>query len=495
MKYYSTRDKSLRMDAAQAIKMGLSRDGGLLTPCEIPQVDGEFLRTLIPASYQERAARVMTLYLTDYTEAELREFAGNAYGADKYDTPAVAPVRTVDETTHCLELWHGPTSAFKDMALQMLPHLLSAALKKTGETRTACILVATSGDTGKAALEGFRDVPHTKILVFYPRDGVSEIQKLQMVTQEGKNVGVCSVVGNFDDAQTGVKRIFSDEEIRKTLNDRGYFLSSANSINWGRVLPQIIYYVSVWCDLRRAGKIGDDEKLTVCVPTGNFGNILSACYAKLMGVPIGKLVCASNCNDVLTEFLRTGVYNRNRPFHTTMSPSMDILISSNLERLLFLLSGGNDAEVRSYMDSLAATGMYKVSDDTMTKIKELFWAGSCDEADTSAAINEYYTKYDYLIDPHSAVAASVLKEYRAKTGDSATAVFASTASPYKFCGSVLRSIGVEPNGDGVGLIGQLQSVSGVKAPERLASLGTKEKRFDRVAEKQDMDKVVLDILR
>ncbi|MEA4815191.1 MAG: threonine synthase [Oscillospiraceae bacterium] len=495
MRYFSTRDKSISFSAAEAIKQGLSRDGGLFLPEKIPAITAGRLDKMCAMSYRQRAVAVMKLFLEDYTESELAAFADAAYSPEKFDSPDVAPVRAVDASTYCLELWHGPTSAFKDMALQMLPHLLSAALKKTGETRTACILVATSGDTGKAALEGFRDVPHTKILVFYPRDGVSEIQKLQMVTQEGKNVGVCSVVGNFDDAQTGVKRIFSDEEIRKTLNDRGYFLSSANSINWGRVLPQIIYYVSVWCDLRRAGKIGDGEKLTVCVPTGNFGNILSAYYAKLMGVPIGKLVCASNCNDVLTEFLRTGVYNRNRPFHTTMSPSMDILISSNLERLLFLLSGGNDAEVRSYMDSLAATGMYKVSDDIMAKIKELFWAGSCDEAGTSAAINEYYTRYDYLIDPHSAVAASVLEQYRDKTGDSSTAVFASTASPYKFCGSVLRSIGEEPKGDGIGLISQLQDVSGVKAPERLASLGTKEKRFDRVAEKQDMDKVVLDILR
>lgn len=495
MRYFSTRDKSISFSAAEAIKQGLSRDGGLFLPEKIPAITAGRLDEMCAMSYRRRAVAVMKLFLEDYTESELAAFADAAYSPEKFDSPDVAPVRTVDASTYCLELWHGPTSAFKDMALQMLPHLLSAALEKTGETRTACILVATSGDTGKAALEGFRDVPHTKILVFYPRDGVSEIQKLQMVTQEGENVGVCSVVGNFDDAQTGVKRIFSDEEIRKTLSARGYFLSSANSINWGRVLPQIIYYVSVWCDLRRAGKIGDGEKLTVCVPTGNFGNILSAYYAKLMGVPIGKLVCASNCNDVLTEFLRTGVYNRNRPFHTTMSPSMDILISSNLERLLFLLSGGNDAEVRSYMDSLAATGMYKVSDDIIAKIKELFWAGSCDEAGTSAAINEYYTKYNYLIDPHSAVAASVLEQYRAETGDGGTAVFASTASPYKFCGSVLRSIGVEPKGDSVGLIDQLQSVSGVKAPERLASLGTKEKRFDLVAEKKDMDKVVLDILR
>jgi threonine synthase len=495
MRYFSTRDKSLSFSAAEAVKQGLSRDGGLFLPEKIPQITAGKLAVMCAMTYQERAAEVMKLFLDDYSEKELAAFAAAAYSREKFDSPAVAPVRAVDDRTYCLELWHGPTSAFKDMALQMLPHLLSASLDKTGETRTACILVATSGDTGKAALEGFRDVPRTKILVFYPRDGVSEIQKLQMVTQEGNNVGVCSVVGNFDDAQTGVKRIFSDEGIRKTLSGRGYFLSSANSINWGRVLPQIVYYVSAWCDLRRDGRIGDGDRLTVCVPTGNFGNILSAYYAKLMGVPIGKLVCASNRNDVLTEFLRTGVYNRNRPFHTTMSPSMDILISSNLERLLFLLSGGNDAEVGSYMDSLASTGMYKVSDEMMAKIKELFWAGSCGEEGTSAAINEYYTKHDYLIDPHTAVAANVLGQYRAETGDGGKAVFASTASPYKFCGSVLRSIGVEPEGDGVGLIAQMQRVTGVKAPERLAALGGKERRFSGSTEKQDMDKVVLDALR
>ena len=274
----------------------------------------------------------------------------------------MAPVRTVDGATHCLELWHGPTSAFKDMALQMLPQLLSAALRKTGEHKTVCILVATSGDTGKAAMEGFADVPQTKILVFYPKDGVSKVQETQMVTQDGANVGVCAVVGNFDDAQAGVKRIFSDEAIRATLADRGYFLSSANSINWGRILPQVVYYISAYCDLVRDGKLTMGDKVNFCVPTGNFGDILAAYYAKRMGLPVGKLICASNCNDVLTDFLRTGVYDKNRPFHTTMSPSMDILVSSNLERLLFDLSGENDAEVRGYMDALGKTGKYEVSD-------------------------------------------------------------------------------------------------------------------------------------
>lgn len=495
MKYYSTRDRSLRYDSAEAIKMGLSRDGGLLTPTEIPQIDRAFLESLVPLRYQERTAKVMGLYLTDYTEEELLGFAENAYGPEKFDTPAVAPLRAVDEKTYCLELWHGPTSAFKDMALQMLPQLLSAALRKTGEDKTVCILVATSGDTGKAAMEGFADVPQTKIMVFYPKDGVSAIQEAQMVTQDGGNVGVCAVVGNFDDAQTGVKRIFSDEAIRATLADRGYFLSSANSINWGRILPQVVYYFSAYCDLVRDGKLTMGDKVNFCVPTGNFGDILAAYYAKRMGLPVNKLICASNRNDVLTDFLRTGVYDRNRPFHTTMSPSMDILISSNLERLLFDLSGENDEEVRGYMAALAKDGRYEVSDDIKEALKEQYWGGFCDEAGTAAAIAKYFGEYGYLIDTHTAVAASVLEQYRAATGDETVTVFASTASPYKFCNHVLTAIGETPAGDGVELLDQLNSVSGVTVPRRLAALRGKERRFDLTAEKAGMDDVVLNFLK
>ena len=495
MKYYSTRDRSVRLDAAEAIEMGLSRDGGLLTPCEIPQIDEAFLDSLVHVRYQERAAKVMALYLTDYTEAELLTFAENAYGPEKYDTEAVAPVRTLDETTHCLELWHGPTSAFKDMALQMLPQLLSAALKKTGEDKTVCILVATSGDTGKAAMEGFADVPQTKIMVFYPKNGVSKVQETQMVTQDGANVGVCAVVGNFDDAQAGVKRIFSDTGIRETLAERGYFLSSANSINWGRILPQVVYYISAYCDLVRDGRIVMGDKVNFCVPTGNFGDILAAYYAKRMGLPVGKLICASNCNDVLTDFLRTGVYDRNRPFHNTMSPSMDILISSNLERLLFDLSGENDAQIREYMDALAQSGRYEVSDAIKTALAEQYWGGFCDEAGTSAAIAKYYKEYGYLIDTHTAVAASVMEQYRAATGDKTPTVFVSTASPYKFCDSVLTAIGETPVGDGVELLDQLHDKTGVAIPRRLAELKGKARRFDLTCEKPGMDKVVLDFLK
>ena len=495
MKYYSTRDISLRISAAEAVKMGLSRDGGLLTPEAIPQMDEAFLNSLVNARYQERAAKVMALYLTDYTEQELLTFAENAYGPDKFDTAAVAPVRKVDANTHCLELWHGPTSAFKDMALQMLPQLLSAALRKTGEDKTVCILVATSGDTGKAAMEGFADVPQTKIMVFYPKDGVSAVQEAQMVTQEGENVGVCAVVGNFDDAQSGVKRIFSDVEIRKTLLERGYVLSSANSINWGRILPQVVYYISAYCDLLRDGEITMGQKVNFCVPTGNFGDILAAYYAKRMGLPVGKLICASNCNDVLTDFLRTGVYDRNRTFHTTMSPSMDILVSSNLERLLFDLSGENDAEVRDYMAKLNTEGRYEVSDDIKAALKEQYWGGYCDEASTAATIAKYNAEYGYLIDTHTAVAANVMEQYRTATGDDTLTVFVSTASPYKFCNHVLAAIGETPKADGVELLDQLHEVSGVTVPRRLAALKGKQRRFDLTAQKQEMDKVVLDFLK
>jgi threonine synthase len=494
MDYLSTRDKTLRLTGAQAIKMGLSRDGGLFTPVELPALSVLELETLCDMSYQKRAAYVMGKFLDDFSPEELSQFTENAYSSEKFDHPGVAPLHQVDGNTWCLELWHGPTSAFKDMALQMLPQLLSASLQKTGEDKTACILVATSGDTGKAAMAGFADVPQTKILTFYPENGVSQIQKLQMVTQEGGNVGVCAVKGNFDDAQNGVKHIFSDEAIRDTLAGRGYFLSSANSINWGRILPQVVYYISAYCDLLNAGAIKLGDKVNYCVPTGNFGNILACYYAKRMGVPVGKLICASNRNDVLTEFIRTGVYDRNRPFHATMSPSMDILISSNLERLLYDLSGGDDQQVRDYMAKLTSAGRYQVSSEIREAIAALFYGGSCSEEETSETIGRLY-KGGYLIDTHTAVAAKVLADYRRDTGDDTPAVFASTASPYKFCDSVLTAIGEKPVSDSVERIGQLQSVTGVTAPRRLAELKGKAVRFGQVTEREAMDQVVLDFLK
>ncbi len=491
MNYLSTRDKSLRLSAAQAISRGLSTDGGLMTPVILPKLSPNALETMKEMSYQQRAVYVMNTYLEDFTTSELSAFAVKAYGPDKFDDPAVAPVRSVDGNTYCLELWHGPTCAFKDMALQMLPHLLSASLVKTEEEKTVCILVATSGDTGKAALEGFKDVDKTRILVFYPKDGVSAIQQLQMNTQEGENVGVCSVVGNFDDAQTGVKKLFSDADLRAVLAERGYFLSSANSINWGRVLPQIVYYASAYCDLLRDGVIQNGTAINVCVPTGNFGNILAAYYAKQMGVPIAKLICASNSNNVLTDFLKTGVYDRNRNFYTTLSPSMDILISSNLERLIFDLSGQDDVLVRQYMSELASAGKYTVSPPIRRKLEGLFAAGFCDDAQTQKVIGRMWKEHGYLIDPHTAVAFDVLDQYRKETGDETPSVVVSTASPFKFCDSVLGALGVSELAEGTDILDQLANLTGVAAPAPLAALKNKNVRFqDNVAKEHMVDKVM-----
>ena len=381
------------------------------------------------------------------------------------------------------------------MALQILPHLLSASLVKNNEKKTVCILVATSGDTGKAALEGFKDVKGTKILVFYPKDGVSKVQALQMQTQEGGNVGVCAVHGNFDDAQTGVKTLFSDERLRDDLAKRGYFLSSANSINWGRILPQLVYYISAYCDLLNLGKIQMGEKVNYCVPTGNFGNILACWYAGQMGLPVGKLICASNSNNVLTDFLATGTYDRNRPFHTTMSPSMDILVSSNLERLLFALSGQDDKLVADYMQQLNKHGGYTVSDEIKAKLKSDFYGGFCSEEETSKVIAEVWKKYNYLIDPHTAVAYDVMEKYRQETGDTNKTVFVSTASPFKFCDSVLHSLGVAEVQDGIDALDQLSQTTNRPAPVPLASLRNKAVRFTESVDKEKMEDVVLEMLK
>lgn len=488
MRYLSTRDTSLQFQAEQTIVQGLSRDGGLFTPESLPVLAGGAIDQLRGMTYQQRAVHIMSMFLDNFSSEELTGYAQKAY--EGFDSDAVAPVYSVDGKTHFLELWHGPTCAFKDMALQMLPYLLTASLKKTGENKTACILVATSGDTGKAALEGFKDVPGTKILVFYPKDGVSQIQQLQMTTQEGGNVGVCAVVGNFDDTQTGVKALFSDPELRERLEAKQSFLSSANSINWGRVLPQIPYYVSAYCDLLNRGAVEPGKPFNVCVPTGNFGNILSAYYAKQMGIPISRLICASNSNNVLTDFFRSGSYDKNRRFFTTTSPSMDILISSNLERLLFHLSGGNDAEVRGYMDNLSKTGFYTASQTVKEALSDLFYAGYCDDTVTARRIKEVYEGNGYLIDTHTAVAYDVLEQYRRDSGDNTAAVVVSTASPYKFCDSVLSALGVLDHERGVSIIGQLSDLTGTKAPAPLTALRDKEVRFTQVVEKDDMIRAV-----
>ena len=493
MYYVSTRNKEDRRTAAEAIAQGLAADGGLMTPEVFPKLSHNALDTMRDMSYQQRAVYVMNSYLDDFTASELSAYADKAYGGEKFDVKEVAPVRAVDENTYCLELWHGPTCAFKDMALQMLPHLLTASLRKQEEEKTVCILVATSGDTGKGALEGFRDVDHTKILVFYPKDGVSAIQELQMVTQEGANVGVCSVVGNFDDAQTGVKRLFSDEKLREQLARRGYFLSSANSINWGRVLPQIVYYISAYCDLLRDGRLELGDPVNVCVPTGNFGNILAAYYARDMGVPIQKLICASNSNNVLTDFLSTGTYDRNRTFFNTISPSMDILISSNLERLLLAITQ-EDSEVRGYMEQLNATGRYQVSDRVREKIQKLFKGYCCGDEETKRVIAAIHEKFGYLIDPHTAVGFSALSQYRAETGDETAAIVASTASPFKFCTDVLDALGVSDRAQGLDVLDQLSQVTGESVPAPLAALRSKESRFRQTVEKEHMVDAVLGML-
>ena len=495
MYYVSTRDHSLQYTPAQAIAQGLSRDGGLFLPVSIPKLPEGALKKMTGMTYQQRAQYIMSLYLEDFTAEELGQFAEKVYGPDKFDTPAVAPLKKVDDGTYCLELWHGPTCAFKDMALQMLPYLLTASLKKNQEEKTVCILVATSGDTGKAALEGFKDVDHTKIMVFYPKDGVSDIQQLQMATQEGANVGVSAVVGNFDDAQTGVKTLFSDESLREELAQRGYFLSSANSINWGRVLPQIVYYISAYCDLLAQGAVTEGEPVNFCVPTGNFGNILSAFYAKEMGLPIGRLLCASNSNNVLTDFIATGKYDRNRPFYNTVSPSMDILISSNLERLLYLLSGGDDKLVAGYMKELSDTGCYQVSEEMRKKIQSVFVGGFSSEAETEATIGKMMDEHKYLIDTHTAVAFHVLEQYRKETGDQTKTVVASTASPFKFCDAVLDALNVTDKATGTALLDQLAEVSGMPAPQPLATLKDKQVRFTSWTEKEQMRAVVTDFLK
>ncbi len=495
MRYLSTRNSNMRINSADAIAQGLSRDGGLFVPEVFPHITTRTLELLGDMSYQQRAVFIMSRFLDDFSSAEITNYSRAAYNTRGFDTPEIAPLHKLDDKTYFLELWHGPTCAFKDMALQMLPHLLSGSLSKTGEKRRVCILVATSGDTGKAALEGFCDVDKTKILVFYPASGVSEIQELQMTTQKGNNVGVFAVEGNFDDAQTGVKNIFSDEKLRERLSSLGWFLSSANSINWGRLLPQIVYYISAYADMLKNGSIKSGAPVNVCVPTGNFGNILAAYYAKKMGLPIGKLICASNQNKILTDFINTGIYNRKRDFYTTISPSMDILISSNLERLLFDLSGNDDKLIAGYMNSLSKEGVYTANDKIKEQLNNLFWANYCSDEKTKLVINATFRKYDYLIDTHTAVAFDVLNHYRYDTNDETPAIVVSTASPYKFCDSVLDALGDDSGASGIALIDRLYEVTGVKPPKPLTQLKDKNRRFEETVSKEDMTKVVEEFLK
>ncbi len=496
MLYTSTRDRSIRVESSVAIARGISADGGLFVPVEIPQLSNDTLRRLIDCSYIERAKTILSLYLTDFTPEEIDACVNGAYAEGKFSDPRIAPLHTLSDTAEILELWKGPTCAFKDMALQLLPYLLTTASAKSVPGKEIVILVATSGDTGKAALEGFRDVPNTRILVFYPNNGVSPMQKLQMTTQEGENVGVCAIEGNFDDAQNGVKKIFTDPGMAKKLDAMGMMFSSANSINWGRLVPQIVYYVSAYCDMVGKGKVALGEPINIVVPTGNFGNILAAYYAKEMGVPVKKLICASNANDVLTEFLTTGTYNKNRDFYTTISPSMDILISSNLERLLFLLSGMDDASVRGWMQSLSAEGKYQVSEEVYDKIKEIFEAGSCDDAGTKAMIAKVFAETEYLCDTHTGVAVSVYEDYVSVTADRTPTVIASTANPFKFSASVLDAVrpGMSAQMDEFDMVLGLHAETGAECPPQLANLKDKTPRFTRCCKKEEMEDVVLSML-
>ncbi len=495
MIYTSTRDSSVKVTASEAIAKGISSEGGLFVPTEIPRLESSDIERLCSLDYIGRAKEILSLYLTDFTEEELDMCVKGAYREGKFSSDKVAPLYRLNDKASVLELWRGPTCAFKDMALQLLPYLLTVSAGKTLKDTEIVILVATSGDTGKAALEGFKDVPNTRILVFYPVDGVSPMQKLQMTTQQGENVSVCAIRGNFDDAQNGVKAIFTDREIEKKFKENGLAFSSANSINWGRLVPQIVYYVSAYCDMVTDGKVKQGEEINVVVPTGNFGNILAAYYAREMGVPIKRLVCASNRNNVLTDFLTCGTYDKNRQFYCTASPSMDILISSNLERLLFILSGYDAEATAGLMKELSQGGKYSVSDEMLEQIRKVFSAGCCDDVATAETINEIFKDYNYLIDTHTAVAVRVYEDYVKQSGDGTPTVIASTANPYKFSKSVLSAIkeNVESK-DEFSMVEELHAFSGKEVPPQLAGLKGKQPRFTRVADREEMTRVVLDML-
>ena len=499
MLYNSTENKQEVVSASQAIAQGISKDGGLFVPQELPQYDIETLKGFLALDYKGIAKKVFSDFLTDFTDEEISDCVEKAYTKEKFGSDNPAPIaykKYNGNDVNILELWHGPTCAFKDMALQILPHLLTKSLKKTNDGKDAVILVATSGDTGKAALEGFKDVDHTKIIVFYPVDGVSPMQKHQMNTQEGSNVKVCAIEGNFDDAQTGVKRIFTTEAIGSELAENNMMFSSANSINWGRLLPQIVYYIASYCQLVNDGKITLGDKINVVVPTGNFGNILASYYAFCMGLPVNRFICASNSNNVLTDFINTGVYDKNRKFYTTISPSMDILVSSNLERLLYRLSGDNDEVTRECMTALKTGGKYTVTDEVKDKVLSAFYGGCCDDVETKKVIAKFFSDEGYLCDTHTAVAVSVYDEYVAKTGDKTPVIIASTASPYKFSRAVLTAINGEDNlpETEFEMVDMLNSLTGVEIPAPLASLKDKKARFSDVVAVDEMPYYVLSSL-
>ncbi|MCK8823888.1 threonine synthase [Fuchsiella alkaliacetigena] len=440
MKYISTRGNYKNVTAAEAIRLGMVPPGGLFVPAEIPQLAPAEIEKMKEYNYQETAKQVLSKFLTDYTEEELREAISAAYNSQNFASPEITPIYKLSEKTYVLELWHGPTAAFKDLALQLMPHLLVQAINKIDLKRKILILVATSGDTGKAALEGFKDVPGIEIIVFYPQDGVSKIQKHQMETTKGDNTYVVAVEGNFDDCQNSVKEIFGDEEFKQVIKEQGYQFSSANSINWGRLVPQIIYYFNAYARLLAKGEIEAEEEINIVVPTGNFGNILAAYYAYRMGLPVNKFICASNDNRVLADFFATGTYDIKREFKKTISPSMDILISSNLERFLFEVTGQDAEKINSWYEELNQKQSFSIDEQTQAKISEIFVGLAVSEAETKQRIKDTYQQHDYLIDTHTAVGVEAYQKYTADNNEQSKTIIAATANPYKFCSTVFEAI-------------------------------------------------------
>ncbi len=490
--YQSTRSNSEPITASKAILKGLADDGGLYVPVTIPKL-GLSMKDISSLTYQQTAYEVMKLFLTDFTEEELKSCIEKAYDS-KFDTEEIAPLVKADGAYY-LELFHGATIAFKDMALSILPHLLTTAAKKNQVQDKIVILTATSGDTGKAALAGFADVEGTKIIVFYPKDGVSVVQEKQMVTQKGDNTYVVGIRGNFDDAQSGVKAMFNNKELAAGMKAKGYQFSSANSINIGRLVPQIVYYVYSYANLYKNEEIAEGEEINVVVPTGNFGNILAAYYAKAMGVPINKLICASNDNKVLFDFFQTGIYNKNREFILTSSPSMDILISSNLERLIYQITGKDADKTLELMKSLSTKGEYKITEEMKSKVQE-FIAGYATEGETAETIKKLYDKTGYIIDTHTAVAASVYNNYRTQTGDTTKTIIASTASPYKFARSVMNAIDTKYNTlSELELVDELSKISGTDIPGAIEEIKTAPILHTRVCDTDKMQETVEEILK
>lgn len=494
MSFFSTRGGAC-VTASQAILTGIAPDGGLYVPAMFPPVTMKKLSDLTEMDYRQRASAILRLFLEDYTLPEIDDAVSAAYAADRFDVPAVAPLCALDDNTSVLELFHGPTLAFKDMALQLLPHLITLAARKNGETREISILAATSGDTGKAALEGFRDVPGTSCTVFYPMDGVSHVQKLQMTTTGGSNTHVIAVEGNFDDAQTGVKALFASPDTAREMDARGRVLSSANSINFGRLVPQIVYYFSAYADLLAQGRIAAGDPVNFAVPTGNFGNILAAFYARSMGLPVGKLLCASNRNHVLTDFFTTGTYDARRQFFKTNAPSMDILISSNLERLLYEAADRDGGLISLWMKQLRETGTYSVGEQRLDWLRGLFAAGYADDMQTDVEIRTVFEQERYLLDPHTAVASRALRDYRDRTQDETYTVLVATASPYKFSGDVLYALGGREAIAGLDpfqCAEELSRRTGVPVPEAIRALRDLPERHSTRCEKEAMAQALLD---